>query len=446
MTTTREMESGAGGVDAPLSAADSTGGNLQILAGAAESRRRTVSGFAATLSSQIVSLVASVAVLSALVAFVPIESYALYTAVLGVSALMGGMVLTPVMALVVEDVTRARQQGPRILSMAWGGLLVGWWAVLVLTLTVVWLLLPDDAVVIAAVVVFADLVVAMIQVLASHDQVAVGLEHAAKVRVAAQVLRAAVLAVALLVTRDLVISLLCTVPAMLAVVAVAGGRYKSSFAHPILPDRSFVKRGGFYLLGDSSGQLQEDFDKTVLERYHPGVPTAVYALSFRLLQIAAVPIYSLSGTFQSKFVSRVEDPRTFERQVVRLTRIAFVYAVAAYSGLVALAYLTTRMFASRFGTDPVLLVVLALTLPIRAFVPLAQNALIAVERRGTRVVSRLAAALVSTALYFLLIPDHGWRGAVIGTIVGELLVATVTWFGLLTALRRLRASRDGAPT
>jgi O-antigen/teichoic acid export membrane protein len=400
-------------------------------------------GVAATLGSQMTAMVSSIGLLLALIRFITVEEYSRYVGVLGITSLLSAFVLSSVTGMIIEDLTRYPDRQSTTMRMAYGTLAAGWVVVVVSVMALVRLLLPGTPNSIALIIVGADLVAGTMQVIACHDQVRFSLERAAKRRTTLHLARTAGFVIVLGLTEDLLAGLIASVAAMALTFWNVPAAQWRNMVRPLLPNRSFARRGFGYLLGDTSGQLQEDFDKTIFERHHPGLLAAQYTISFRLMQAFAMPILALAGSFQSEFVNHIDDYNRFRARFRRIVLIALAYGIAGYLVLLAASFAVTWIWPYRFGADPKLLALLSLTLPIRSTVALAQNALIAAELRGVRLVSRLLSAAVAATMYVTLIPNYTWRGAVLGTLVGEITVAAITWVALARRFRVLSRSAPG---
>jgi O-antigen/teichoic acid export membrane protein len=85
-----------------------------------------------------------------------------------------------------------------------------------------------------------------------------------------------------------------------------------------------------------------------------------------------------------------------------------------------------------------LLSVLPLAISIEAFVATAMTA---AGHQRIRVLSTLVSTGLNVVLNFVLIPDHGWRGAVVASLACSALNATILWSTLLVLVHRERTSR-----
>ena len=77
---------------------------------------------------------------------------------------------------------------------------------------------------------------------------------------------------------------------------------------------------------------------------------------------------------------------------------------------------------------------------LRSLSMFALNGLMGLGRIGVRTLLIAIIAAVALALYILLIPHHGWKGAVAGTLSSEVLLVVAAWIALLVFQRR--ADRD----
>ena len=96
------------------------------------------------------------------------------------------------------------------------------------------------------------------------------------------------------------------------------------------------------------------------------------------------------------------------------------------------------LIGNDFGPSVGMLRWLVLFLPLRASWTVAVNALLGLDRAGLRMIVLILSAVLSITMYAALVPAHSWKGAVIGTIISELVLALVCW----TLVFMVQRSRD----
>jgi O-antigen/teichoic acid export membrane protein len=74
---------------------------------------------------------------------------------------------------------------------------------------------------------------------------------------------------------------------------------------------------------------------------------------------------------------------------------------------------------------------LVLFLPLRCLWAFAFNGIMGLGRLGVRAAIVMISAAISLVLYIVLVPTMSWKGAAIGTFVGEGALAVMAWWALL---------------
>ncbi len=184
----------------------------------------------------------------------------------------------------------------------------------------------------------------------------------------------------------------------------------------------------------SSSNLQKDGDKAVLNAYSFEADAGLYGAAFRLIFMAQMPIQSLNNALFHRFLSNDEDDtgqhvrRSYRFSIVSLgLSVAFAALIFVCAPILAQDWLLGDKFAPAIPILRWLLIFLPLTALSRA--PL--NGLLGLNAMGIRAFIVVSAAAVSMVLYLVLIPSMSWRGAVWGTVIGELYLAGIGWWALM---------------
>ncbi len=184
----------------------------------------------------------------------------------------------------------------------------------------------------------------------------------------------------------------------------------------------------------SSSNLQKDGDKAVLNGYGFEADAGLYGAAFRLIFMAQMPIQSLNNALFHRFLSNDEadsgqhSRRSYRFSVVSLgLSLVFAAIIFVCAPILAQDWLLGDKFAPAIPILRWLLIFLPLTALSRA--PL--NGLLGLNAMGIRAFIVVSAAAISMTLYLVLIPSMSWRGAVWGTVIGELYLAGIGWWALL---------------
>jgi O-antigen/teichoic acid export membrane protein len=185
--------------------------------------------------------------------------------------------------------------------------------------------------------------------------------------------------------------------------------------------------------------LQNDSDKAFLNGHGFVIDAGFYSAAYRIVQMGLLPVVALTGSTHRRFLEDDADvPGTHIRRAVRFALPAISYSVLVAAVLWCLAPYLHFLLGDDFGPSVGMLRWLVLFLPLRASWTVALNALLGLDRPGLRTVVLIISAVISITLYAILVPLYSWKGAVIGTIASELLLAALCWMMVVTVQR----SRD----
>lgn len=227
-----------------------------------------------------------------------------------------------------------------------------------------------------------------------------------------------------------------TIAAAVSLVVLDGVRGRVPFRRPRLGE---MRLGLPYSIGFGADKLRESADVVLLLRLGSGVEAGIYGAATRLVNLAVLPVRALIASSNARIFAAgarsVGDAASVARRVTLLV-VGYTVPAAvlvAVAGPAAVSVLSSEYAAT--GEALRLLAVLPLLIGLEAYVA---TALTAVGRQGLRVASTLASTGVNVALNIWWIPEYGWRGAAVATLLSSALNGTVCWsvLGWLTARGR----------
>lgn len=261
---------------------------------------------------------------------------------------------------------------------------------------------------------------------------------AAQVRVAAGVVRMAVLGLFVLVGER---SLAGWAPWMLAsnglAAVVALALAHRAFGHLPRPTRIRAKRvrDGFpYMLSQSSSSLLDSADRPMLVGYGFANEAGIYFAGYRIASLAAVPIRAIAGASDADFFAAgAKSARSAYGLAVKTTKRAAAVGALAALALFVGAGLVEVIAGEEYAETTTVIRVLSVLPLIRALQLFAANALTAIGRHSTRIGMLLASLVVNIGFNIALIPRFDWSGALGATFAAELFFAAGLWLGLKRA-------------
>lgn len=219
------------------------------------------------------------------------------------------------------------------------------------------------------------------------------------------------------------------------------GGSRVAFRWPQLID---ARLGLPFSVSFGADKLRDSADSVLLLRLGTGVEAGIYGAAMRLTNVVTAPLRALIASSNARLFERgahsVAGAASLAR---RITGLAVAYAVVAGICTVvagpAVVSLLSEDYASA-GAAVRVLGAVSLAMALEAFVA---TAVTAVGHQRIRVFSTLTSTGLNVVLNVLLIPHHGWRGAVVASYACSALNATILWCALIVLVYRQRAGRRG---
>jgi O-antigen/teichoic acid export membrane protein len=187
-----------------------------------------------------------------------------------------------------------------------------------------------------------------------------------------------------------------------------------------------------YSAGVSGMSVQNDGDKAVLAAYRYEVDTGLYSAAYRVVQFGLVPVQSFTNVTHQRFLSH--EPGRRNQHLLRSLRfggVVAVYGLAFWALAVASAPVLPWLLGEEFEGSVIMMQVLGPLVLLRGLATFPLNGLLGLERTFVRSALLVVSAIVSLALFIALVPIMQWRGAAIGTLVGEAWLAASAWAALV---------------
>ena len=199
-------------------------------------------------------------------------------------------------------------------------------------------------------------------------------------------------------------------------------------------DRNMALSFSVPLIGSN---LQLDGDKTVLTAYGMEEVAGVYGAAFRVINMAFTPIRALQSAMHNRLLPHDADDHGLH---VRRAKTFAMLNMATIIPIGIVLFFGVELFEPFFGSDFAessrIARWLLIFMPIKALSSVPLGGLLGLGRTSTRAWVMGIAAIISLALYIALIPIWSWVGAVVGTVIGELVLLVLGTERLLTWQRR----------
>ncbi|MGI9621476.1 MAG: lipopolysaccharide biosynthesis protein [Acidimicrobiales bacterium] len=183
--------------------------------------------------------------------------------------------------------------------------------------------------------------------------------------------------------------------------------------------------------------FQTNGDKLVLNGAGLQAEAGLYGAAWRIANMTLTPLRAMNIAVFHRFLTPDDDERgAHVRRSKKFTFWSILVIVPIAAVVFVAAPLLVYIVGEEFSESVTMLRWLMLWVPIRAISLAPLSGLLGLNRLGTRLWILVGSASISMVLYIALIPDMGWEGAVIGTIVSEICLAVLAWGALIWAQRR----------
>ncbi len=373
------------------------------------------------------------------------DGFGRYSGLFGVIGPLGGAAFAGTTLAVLQ---RAIQKGDDAATVARSSLSLGLLAgtgTAILAVTVASLTISGLSLLEMSLIAAAELIAAAtVWICAALLQTVAGLPAASKLRIAMSVIRfivvvslwsAGVLSIATLGGSLLVGYSILAVVALTVVLPRSG--IPVSFG---TPRRDFAIASASFAGPISASLVQTDGDRVVMNAFGQQDAAGEYGAAFRFVMFGLLPLKALDFAAFQRFLPHDEAATGVHlRRAIGFIKLSTVLMIPIALVLFFLAPVLPELVpgdeADFSGSTPMIRWLL-LFLPLISISTAPNNGLIGLGRTGVRAFNYVSSALISLAIYIALIPSMSWRGAIIGTIVGELYLAIIGWSMLVHFQRK----------
>jgi O-antigen/teichoic acid export membrane protein len=226
--------------------------------------------------------------------------------------------------------------------------------------------------------------------------------------------------------------------ALLSIVQIrrVGRRYGIKI-RPGQVHKRHLKSSIVYSSGVSGLAVQNDGDKTVLQAYNYKTDVGLYSAAYKIVQFGLIPVNTWMSVSHNRFLVHDEDAKGQHlRRAVRFSGVIAIYGVVFAIGVAIAAPLITIIVGDEFEGSVTIVRWLAPLVLLRGLAIFPLNGLMGLGYARLRTALLLGAAGLSLTAYVALVPFWQWKGAAVGTLVGEACLAATAWLFLLRLQRR----------
>jgi O-antigen/teichoic acid export membrane protein len=232
-----------------------------------------------------------------------------------------------------------------------------------------------------------------------------------------------------------------------AVLMVRTGR---RYGIRMLPGRihtRHLKSSLVYSFGVSGMAVQNDGDKTVLQAYGYKNDVGLYSAGYKIVQLGLLPVNTFMSVTHNRFLTHDEQAQGQHlRRSLQFGGVCALYgAVFGLAIAVVAPYVTSIIVGNEFEGAATVVRWLAPLVLLRSLAIFPLNGLMGLGYTRLRTILLVASAVLSIGLFVALVPLLQWKGAAIGTLVGEAALALASWIALVKLERKHDRAKVTAP-
>jgi O-antigen/teichoic acid export membrane protein len=202
-------------------------------------------------------------------------------------------------------------------------------------------------------------------------------------------------------------------------------------------ERSMLKTNAGYSVSISAYSFQNDGDKTVMTANNLLVDVGLYSAAYRVVMMGMTPVNAFLSASHTTILEQAEHVKGHHlRLSIKYARLLTVYGLVFSVCAVLIAPLLPLLTGDKFEGSVTMMRWLAPIVFFRALGATPINGLLGLGRMGYRTAINVSVAILSVALYVTMIPAWGWQGAVIATMIGEVVNVTLSWTALVFLQRK----------
>ncbi len=195
--------------------------------------------------------------------------------------------------------------------------------------------------------------------------------------------------------------------------------------------RATVSEGAHFSTSLAAQTIYNDIDKTMLARLSSVQGAAIYAVAYRFVEVAMLPMRSLqSATYPEFFRHGVGGIAKSCRFARRILRRSVLYGLLASFCLLAGARFLPLIMGSAYTQSTVALRWLCLLPLIQSVHAFLGDALTGANLQPLRSWCQIAVALFNVLINLWFIRAWAWHGAAWSSIISELFLATLFFFAI----------------
>lgn len=208
-----------------------------------------------------------------------------------------------------------------------------------------------------------------------------------------------------------------------------------------------VREGFHFSTSTASQSVYNDIDKTMLARLSTVESAAIYAVAYRLIDAAMLPIRSVAAATYPEFfrqgVHGVTSTFGFARRILKRS---VVYGIGTSIALFLAAGLVPLILGRAYAESAAALRWLCVLPTIQSVHAFLSDTLTGANYQWQRSASQIAVAAFNVLVNLWIIRAYAWRGAAWSSLMTDSLLMVMLYFIISRHLRRERVAAGAATT
>jgi len=198
-----------------------------------------------------------------------------------------------------------------------------------------------------------------------------------------------------------------------------------------------VREGFHFSTSTASRSIYNDIDKTMLARLSSVEAAAIYAVAYRLIEVAMLPIQCVAAaTYPEFFRQGIHGVTSTFRFARRIIRSSVLYGIATSIALYLAAGMVPLVFGRAYTESAIALRWLCPLPAIKSVHSFLTDTLTGANYQWQRSASDIAVAVVNVLINLWIIRAYAWRGAAWSSLITDASLAALLYIIIRWHLRR----------
>jgi O-antigen/teichoic acid export membrane protein len=191
------------------------------------------------------------------------------------------------------------------------------------------------------------------------------------------------------------------------------------------------KEGFFFAVSESSQNIYNDIDKTMLARLATLEAAGIYAAAYRLLEVAFAPVRSILYASYARFFKVGTDGiRGSVRFARKLLPVGWAFSLGGGLLLIIFAPIAPTILGDDYQNSAEAIRWLSVLPFLKTGHYFAADSLTGAGYQGLRSAIQILVAIINVMLNLWLIPALSWTGAAIASLVSDGLLMAFLWLAV----------------